>query len=266
MHGQQPPRLGDRGQHRLHVQRHDAAQVHHLDIKPVLGLELFGGFQRLQQAVGEGDQGQVLALALDVGLADGDSVFLFGFGHIAARKVEHLVLQEEHGVLVADRGEQQPLGVIRGGGDGHLDAGELGKGALDAGAVLRAVTLAAAVLAANDHGHVHQPAGHVAHARALVEDLVGADQEKVHVHQLDDRAQPHHGRTDGHAHKALLADRRVDHAALAELFHQVARDAEEAAVVADVLANGVDALVAAHLLTHGFVDCLDIGCLAHDPT
>jgi hypothetical protein len=50
---------------------------------------------------------------------------------------------------------------------------------------------------------MHQAAGHVVHLGRLVENLVGADQEEVHVHQLDDRAHPHHRRADGHAHEAL---------------------------------------------------------------
>jgi hypothetical protein len=41
----------------------------------------------------------------------------------------------------------------------------------------------------------------------------------------------------GHAHKTLLADRRVDHPVGAELVHQVAGHAEEAAVVTHVFAH-----------------------------
>ena len=131
------------------------------------------------------------------------------------------------------------------------------------GAVLRAVALAAAVLAADDERDVDEAAGHVVHLGRLVEDLVGADQEEVHIHEFDDRAQADHGRTDGHAHKALLADRGVDHAALAELVHQVAGHAEEAAVGADVFADHVDALIALHLFADGFVNRLDVSSLAH---
>ena len=85
------------------------AQIDHFDVEALFGLQLLGCFQRLQEAVGEGRQGQVLARTFDLRLADGHGVVHFGVGHIAAGEVEHLVLQEEHGIVVADGGDEQTL-------------------------------------------------------------------------------------------------------------------------------------------------------------
>ncbi len=64
--------------------------------------------------------------------------------------------------------------------------------------------------------------------------------------ELDDRPLAHPGRADGGADEALLGDRRVDHALVAELLEEALRDAERPAEVADVLAEQEDALVLAH--------------------
>ena len=63
--------------------------------------------------------------------------------------------------------------------------------------------------------------------------------------ELDDRPLAHPGGADRGADEALLGDRRVHHALLAELLDETLRDAERAAEVADVLAEQEDALVLA---------------------
>ena len=60
----------------------------------------------------------------------------------------------------------------------------------------------------------------------------------------------HPGRAEGGADEALLGDRRVDHALVAELLEQSFRDAERPAEVAHVLADQEDALVLAHGVRH----------------
>lgn len=54
----------------LDVQRLDAAQVDDLGLDAVLLLQLLGGDERLADAAREGDDGEVLAGALDLGLAE----------------------------------------------------------------------------------------------------------------------------------------------------------------------------------------------------
>lgn len=52
------------------VERLDGAEVDNLSLNAVLLLESLGGDERLADAAGEGDDGEVLSGALDLGLAD----------------------------------------------------------------------------------------------------------------------------------------------------------------------------------------------------
>jgi hypothetical protein len=54
----------------LNVEGLDGAEVDDLSLNAVLGLELFGGDEGLADAAGEGDDGKVLAGALDLGLSE----------------------------------------------------------------------------------------------------------------------------------------------------------------------------------------------------
>jgi len=54
----------------LDVEGLDGAQVDDFGFDAVLGLELFGGDEGLADAAGEGDDGEVLAGALDLGLSE----------------------------------------------------------------------------------------------------------------------------------------------------------------------------------------------------
>jgi hypothetical protein len=76
--------------------------------------QLGGGLLGLLHHAAVGDDGHVVAFA-HVGLAEGHGVALFR--HLAFHGVEQLVLQEDHRVVVADRLDQQALGVV--GVDGH---------------------------------------------------------------------------------------------------------------------------------------------------
>jgi hypothetical protein len=62
--------LLDRLDNRLDVKGLDGAQVDNFGLDAVLGLELFGSDERLADAAGEGYDGEVLAGALDLGLAE----------------------------------------------------------------------------------------------------------------------------------------------------------------------------------------------------
>ena len=58
-------------------------------------------------------------------------------------------------------------------------------------------------------------------------------------------------RADAEAGKAVLGDRRVDDALVAELLQQALADLVGALVLGDLLAHQEDVRVAAHLLGHG---------------
>ena len=62
--------LLDRLDDSLNVEGLNGAEVDDLSLNAVLGLELFGGDEGLTDAAGEGDDGEVLAGALDLGLSE----------------------------------------------------------------------------------------------------------------------------------------------------------------------------------------------------
>lgn len=77
--GHQAASLLERGNDGLNIEGLDGAQVDNLGLDAVLLLELGGGSQGLADAAGEGDDGQVLAGTLNLGLANGqDEVALLG--------------------------------------------------------------------------------------------------------------------------------------------------------------------------------------------
>ena len=81
--------------------------------------------------------------------------------------------------------------------------------------------------------------------------------DEVRELDLGDRAQAVDGRTDRGADDHRLGERGVDHAIVAELAPQAVRGEEHAALLADVLAQDDDGLVAPHLLGHAVADRLD---------
>ena len=71
-----------------------------------------------------------------------------------------------------------------------------------------------AVRAAEHDRARHLAAGHVARLGRRVDDLVDRLHGEVEGHELDDRPQPGEGGADAEPGKAVLGDRRVDHAAV----------------------------------------------------
>ena len=63
----------------LNVERLDGAEVDDFSLNPILALQFLGDGERLADAAGEGDDGQVFSGALNLGLANGkDEVVLLG--------------------------------------------------------------------------------------------------------------------------------------------------------------------------------------------
>ena len=205
----------------------------------------------------DADDGHVGALAADDGLAEVDEVVVV-LGHLAALAVEVLVLDEDHGVVVADGRLQQALGVGRRRGHGDEQAGHVQEEGLEAVRVRRAELVAGALGHAHDERDADLAAEHVADVRGVVDDLVEREQREVDRHELDHGAQPGHGGTDAHADDGVLGDRGVAHALLAELLEQPRGDLEGAVEDADVLAHEHDVLVAQHLLAQGLVERLAV--------
>ncbi len=161
------------------------------------------------------------------------------------------MLQEDDRVRVADGGLEQALGVGRVIGRDHLQAGHVGVPGRIVLAVLGGHAGGRAVGAAEHDRALDLAAGHVERLAGRVDQLVHRLHGEVPGHELHDRLQPGHGRAHRHAGEAVLGDRGVDHAAVAELFQQAAADLVGALVLGDFLAHQEHVLVAAHLLGHG---------------
>ena len=107
-----------------------------------------------------------------------------------------------------------------------------------------------AVRSAEHDRRTHLAAGHIERLGRRIDDLVDRLHGEVEGHELDDRLQAGHRRADADAGEAVLGDRRVDHAARAELLQQPLRDLVGALILGDFLAHDEDVLVAAHLFGH----------------
>src|SRR5436305_6513451 len=112
-----------RGTDRVPVQRPQAAQVDDLDGDAVV-FQAPGYAQGDHGGAGVGDDGDVGAGFGDGGGADLDGVV--AVGDLALGVVQGEVFQQQHRVVVADRCGEQALGVGRGRGGEHLQAGYVG--------------------------------------------------------------------------------------------------------------------------------------------
>ena len=105
--------------------------------------------------------------------------------------------------------------------------------------------------------------GAEAHARRLGQDLVERGEDEVGELDLGHRPQAVDGGADRDADDHRLGQRRVEHAVAAELVVQPVGGQEHAALLAHVLAEHDDRLVAAHLLGERVADRLDEGHDGH---
>ena len=201
-------------------------------------------------------------------LADRDHIIV-ELRHLAGMAVQHLVLEEDHGVGIADRGLQQALVVGRRIRRDHLQAGDLRVPGRIVLAVLGGDAGGGAVGPAEHDRAAHLPARHIQRLGGGVDDLVDRLHGEVEGHELDDRLQAGHRRTDADAGKAVLGDRRVDHAPRAEFLQQALRHLVGALIFRDLLAHDEDVGVAPHLFGHGVAQRLanslgdHLGALRH---
>jgi hypothetical protein len=195
------------------IQRRGRARIDHRAGNALL-LQLVRHFVGEADHAAEGDDGDVIAFAGQVGLAEGDGVGLVR--HLFLQVVHDLVFEEDHGIVVADGLDQQSLGLVGGGRDDDLQAGNMGEYGVQTLAVLAGGAEAGAV-----HGAYHQRRGrlaaeHVAELGRLIEDLVEADAHEVHEHQFGHGAQTGRRRAGRRPDEGAFGDRRVEHAVAAE--------------------------------------------------
>ena len=106
----------------------------------------------------------------------------------------------------------------------------------------------------------HLATRHVVRLGRRVDDLVDRLHGEVERHEFDDRLQPGHRRADADAGKAVLGDRRIDHAPRAEFLQEALGHLVGALIFGNLFAHHEHISVAPHLLGHriaqGFADGL----------
>ena len=188
--------------------------------------------------------------ARDLRLAD-RQYKIVELGHRRGMAVENFVFQEDHRIGIADRGLEQALGVGGIRGRDHPQTGNVREPRRIILAVLGGDARGGTVRSAEHDRAAHLAARHIERLGRRIDDLVDRLHGEVEGHELDDRLQAGERRADAQAGKAVLGDRRVDHALVAELLQQSLRDLVGALIFGDLLAHHEHILVAPHLLGHG---------------
>ena len=231
------------------VERTKRPEVDDLADDPVGG-ECLGGLQRLVHAVHRGDDRDVRSLPCDAGDAEGHRVTV----DLAGDAVEALVLEEEHGVVVLDRGAEKALRVGRSGGGDDLqprNAHEPGDGHLR---VDRAESAAGTHDGSEHERHAHLLSGQEPVLRRLVDDAVHHQRQEVAEHDLDHRTEPGDRGPEGRPGERELRDRRVEHPLAPVLLVQTRRHGEHSACEGHVLAEEDHAVVGGQLLVERLAD------------
>ena len=182
-------------------------------------------------------------------------------GAIVRLPVEVLVLKEQHRIVRANRGAQQPANIERGRRHHHAQPGNVRE---DYFAALAMVNGTAGEVAADGNAN-HRRAFEVSRrAPALrghfIAQLHHGRPDVVEELNFRNRLQPSNGHADGAPHDRSFGDRRIEHAARAVLALQARSGLEDAALpfhvgqifdaaaVRDIFSEDYDALVAGHFV------------------
>src|SRR6202158_877756 len=169
MHDEQAMRLADRSEHRVAVERHQAAQVDDLRLD-ALGREPRCRFEGEQHLARPRHDREIGTGTLDIGLVERHEV-LAG-RHLAFRAVEELVFEEDDRVVVAYRGREETFRVGGGRRHHHLETGDVREPCLERLRVLRRVPAPGPALRAHNHRHARLASEHEPVLRRLVHELV----------------------------------------------------------------------------------------------
>ena len=213
--------------------------------------------ERLSHHRGGRDDGDVGALAPDLGDAEGEGVDLLR--HRPRQEVEELVLQEDDRVGGSQGRRQHPLRIVwraRGRDDEPRHVHEPG---LEALGVLGGELDPRPERRPHDERNPRAPAQHVPDLGRLVHDLVRGEGEDVHELDLDHRARIGEGEADPEAGDRLLRDGGVEDPFRAEPFLEPGRDPEHAPAFGHVLAEEKDAVVRRHRLVVRLVEGARVG-------
>ncbi|EAU61899.1 probable nuclear antigen [Stigmatella aurantiaca DW4/3-1] len=220
------------------------------------GLGLLGRRHRLVEHGAPGDDGERLPGADHLGAAKLQGVVLLGH-LLPMAAVKALGLEEEDGIRLPERGEQQPLGIIRAGGHDDLQARGVDEERLGALGVVEPALHAAAIGGPDDHGRRVLSPRAVAQLGQLVHELVHGGEEEVGELNLRHRLEPVERHADRGAEDAALGQGRVDDPLRAKLLLEAGGGAEDPAQPAHVFPQHDEVRVAPHLQPERIVHRLD---------
>ena len=216
----------------------------------------------MAQAAGDRDNGDVTARTLNIRLADGQHKISVE-RNVLFHAPEIVILEHQHGVVVADCRLEQTFGIGGRRGNDDLETRNVHEHWVRAIGMLRRVRLAVPHGGAEGDGHLELAACHVAHAGGLVDDGVGREIDEIGDGEIDDRAQTRHRRADGHASEPAFGNRRAADALCIDVAESAAGGVER-----DVLADHDGGGITLQLLALGQAERVEIGhplgvCAAH---
>ena len=241
---QQPPGLAHRLRDRRGVERRDGARVDQLD-GDALTRERIADGERAMHHQRERDHGHVAAFTDDARFSKLDRAV--ALGHAAFHREHFAVFEEKHGIIAAQRGDEQSLRV---GGRGRHDdaqAGEVREHRVVISRVMRRRRVPDADAAAQQHRHREPPAAHVLHLRDLVENFAETIEHEIREHEIHDGPRPRHRRAAREADKPALANRRVAQPLRPVEVVKPRGRVEIPAAFSDALAEHEDARIRRHL-------------------
>ena len=178
---------------------------------------------------------------------------------IAAERaiVDPLGFKKHDGVIVFDRGNQQPLGIIRGRGNNCLDPADMREQAFGALAMRLPAEYAAAKGRTHGHGANEVIGGTIAHARGLTDQLIETGVDVIRKLNLGHGTQAIGCHADSNANDATFADGRIKNTGFAMLFLKPRSRAEHAAEIADVFPHDDNVGVFRQHHVERAIDCLN---------
>ncbi|KAI6775058.1 hypothetical protein HG530_001816 [Fusarium avenaceum] len=255
----------------LNIKRLDRSQVDDLDLDAVLLLEVLGGNKRLANSAAQGDDGQVLARSLNLGLSEGNNeiILLGSFGHREALAVHQLVLENTDGVGVTDSGLQETLGILSAPGGDNLETGNAAVPGREILGVLSTDTSSETVGTTEGDVTRLDTTRHVEGLGGGVDDLIDGLHGEVEGHELTlNGVKTTQGSTNSETTETRLGDRSVNDTLLTEAVEETLGNLVGTVVLGNLLTEDEDLLVLGELLCESLVErisdsvLLDAGGLA----
>src|SRR6266511_1562123 len=264
-------RLPHRRRNRVPVHGREAAEIHHLHARAVVLLELLRGDERALYHGAVGHDGEVAPLPHDLRLAERDHEVRAGVRRlVVGLAVQVLVLEEQHGIVAADRGAQQPVGIQGGARADHAQARDRGEHYRPGLGMVDRSALEVAAVGDAHHGRAAEGVARTpAQGRELVAKLVVGGPDVVEELDLHHGLETTRREPDRPADDAGLGERRVVDALAPQRALQAPRHLEHAALplhvlevplaadVGHVLAEHENAPVARHLVLEAAVQEID---------